>query len=230
MQQCSIRAKRNSGGTAQQYHLETNRLFLRPLTRADVPPIQNAASMRAVADTMISIPHPYPDDEAERYVSRQIAQFEAGQSTTFIIERKSETAFCGLIEIRAIEREHAQAELSFWLAIEMWGQGYMSEALKPALRFGFEALDLNRLYAYHLMRNPASGKVLQKNGFTQEGILRQRVRKWGVFEDAKLWAMLRQDWQDEDETAHCSPQVEVSNVRFHLQAPANIRSRTCCII
>jgi [ribosomal protein S5]-alanine N-acetyltransferase len=35
---------------------------------------------------------------------------------------------------------------------------------------------------------------LQKNGFIQEGVLRQRVRKWGVFEDVKLWAILRQDW------------------------------------
>jgi [ribosomal protein S5]-alanine N-acetyltransferase len=73
----------------------------------------------------------------------------------------------------------------------------MSEALKPVLRFGFEVLNLNRLYAYHMMRNPASGKVLQKNGFTQEGFLHQRIRKWGVFEDAKLSAMLRQDWQDQ---------------------------------
>ncbi|RUS96530.1 hypothetical protein DSM106972_087170 [Dulcicalothrix desertica PCC 7102] len=98
---------------------------------------------------------------------------------------------------RDIEREHSQAELSFWLAVGVWGQGYMSEALKPLLRFGFEDLGLNTLYAYHMIKNPGSGKVLQKNGFVQEGILRQRVRKWGVFEDVKLWAILRKDWQDE---------------------------------
>jgi hypothetical protein len=73
-------------------------------------------------------------------------------------------------------------------------QGYMSEALKPATAFGFNHLSLNRLYAYHMLRNPSSGKVLQKSGFVQEGVLRQRVRKWGVFEDVALWAILRQDW------------------------------------
>jgi [ribosomal protein S5]-alanine N-acetyltransferase len=79
----------------------------------------------------------------------------------------------------------------------MWGQGYMSEALQPILRCGFEDLDLNRLYAYHMTRNLGSGKVLQKNGFVQEGLLRQRVQKWGVFEDVKLWAILRKDWHGE---------------------------------
>jgi [ribosomal protein S5]-alanine N-acetyltransferase len=176
--------------------LETDRLLLRPLTDADAPSIQAAASVRAVADTMISIPHPYPAGAAERYISRQMAELDAGHSTSFVIEHRSERSFCGIIEIRAIEPEHSQAELSFWLAVEQWGKGYMSEALKPILQFGFEELNLNRLYAYHMARNPASGRVLQKTGFIQEGLLRQRVRKWGVFEDAKLWAMLHHDWQD----------------------------------
>ncbi|MCG8364321.1 MAG: GNAT family N-acetyltransferase [Pseudanabaenales cyanobacterium] len=171
--------------------------MLRPLTHADALSIQELASVRAIADTMISIPHPYPDGEAKRHISRQIAEFKAGHSVSFVIERKYEKPFCGVIEIRDIEREHSQAELSFWLAVEAWGQGYMSEVLKPILCFGFENLDLNRLYAYHMVRNPGSGKVLQKNGFVQEGVLRQRVQKWGVFEDVKLWAILRRDWHGE---------------------------------
>jgi RimJ/RimL family protein N-acetyltransferase len=44
-------------------------------------------------------------------------------------------------------------------------------------------------------RNPATGRVLEKNGFRQEGMLRQRVRKWGRFEDVALLAILKQDWQ-----------------------------------
>jgi [ribosomal protein S5]-alanine N-acetyltransferase len=176
--------------------LETTRLVLRPLSLADTPSLQRVANIREIADTMISIPHPYPDSEAEQYIRRQISELEAEHSLSFAIERKPEEIFSGIIEIRDIEREHSQAELSFWLSTEVWGQGYMSEALKPLLRFGFENLDLNRLYAYHMVRNPGSGKVLQKNGFLQEGVLRQRVRKWGVFEDVKIWAILRRDWQE----------------------------------
>lgn len=50
----------------QHCYLETNRLILRPLTHADAPSIQTAASVRAVADGTISIPHCYPNGEAER--------------------------------------------------------------------------------------------------------------------------------------------------------------------
>lgn len=179
---------------AAQPTLETVRLILRPLNSADAPSIQEKVSVRAIADTTISIPHPYPNGEVERYITRQLDASEVGHSVTFGIECKSLEEICGILEVREIEQEHAQAELSFWVAAEFWGQGYMSEALKPVIAFGFNHLSLNRLYAYHMLRNPGSGKVLQKNGFVQEGVLRQRVRKWGVFEDVALWAMLRKDW------------------------------------
>jgi ribosomal-protein-alanine N-acetyltransferase len=45
-----------------------------------------------------------------------------------------------------------------------------------------------------MVRNPASGRVLAKIGMKQEGLLRQRVRKWGVFEDVVLMAVLRAEW------------------------------------
>ena len=147
--------------------LETTRLNLRPLSVSDAPLLQKVISVREIADTMISIPYPYPDGEAGRYISQKISEFELGHSVTFVIEPKSEKLFSDAIEIREIEPEHSQAELSFWLAVEAWGKGYMSEALKPVLHFCFENLHLNRLHAYHMMRNPASGRVLKKNGFVR---------------------------------------------------------------
>jgi ribosomal-protein-alanine N-acetyltransferase len=72
----------------------------------------------------------------------------------------------------------------------------MSDVVQEVVRYAFEDFGLNRLYAYHMTRNPASGRILEKNGFKQEGLLHQRVRKWGQFEDVALWAILRQEWQD----------------------------------
>ena len=181
----------------EQPDIETFRLRLRPIERSDASAIQRAASAREIADTMISIPHPYPANEAERYIARQQSELEAGRAVTYSIEHKAEGRFCGLVELRDIDREHSLGELSFWLAVDAWGQGYMSEVVNAALRYGFEGLGLNRLYAYHMLRNPATGRVLEKNGFKQEGLLRQRVRKWGRFEDVALWAILRQQWQDD---------------------------------
>ncbi len=174
---------------------KTPRLKLRPIRRSDSSAIQKAASSRKIADTMISLPHPYPVGEAEQYIARQQTERKTGNSVTFIIEQLADGWFCGLVEVRDIDREHSQGELSFWLTVEAWGQGYMSEVVQAAVRYAFEELGLNRLYAYHMTRNPASGRVLEKNGFKREGLLRQRVRKWGQFEDVALWAILQQEWQ-----------------------------------
>lgn len=179
----------------EQPVLETKRLRLRPVKVSDAGAIQEAASAWEIADTMISLPHPYPDGEAERFIARQRAERSEGRAATFTIEQASDDIFCGIVEVRDIDREHAQAELSFWLAVPAWGQGYMSEVVQAVLRYGFDDLGLNRLYAYHMTRNPASGRVLEKNGFAQEGVLRQRVRKWGRFEDVALWAILAENWR-----------------------------------
>jgi len=179
----------------EQPVLETLRLQLRPPKLSDKVEIQKAAGIREIADTMISLPHPYPEGEAERYISKKQQEREAGISVTFIIEEKVGKRFCGLIEVRDIDNEHSLGELSFWLVKDVWGQGYMSEVVKAIVRYGFEVLNLNRLYAYHMLRNPATGRVLEKNGFRQEGLLRQRVRKWGKYEDVALLAVLKQDWR-----------------------------------
>jgi RimJ/RimL family protein N-acetyltransferase len=179
----------------EQPVIETLRLQLRPLESSDTLEIQKAAGIREIADTMISLPHPYPDGEAERYISQTQKEREAGSSVTFVIEMKEGKGFCGLIEVRDIDREHSQGELSFWLTTKAWGHGYMSEVVQVTVRYGFEVLSLNRLYAYHMLRNPATGRVLEKNGFRQEGLLRQRVQKWGKYEDVALMAILKQDWR-----------------------------------
>jgi ribosomal-protein-alanine N-acetyltransferase len=180
----------------EQPVLETQRFRLRPIELSDAPVIQKAAGAREISDTMISIPHPYPAGEAERYVQRQRSERDIGRLAAFVIELKAEGRFCGLVEVRDIDREHSQAELSFWLVAETWGQGYMGEVVQAVVRYSFNVLCLNRLFAYHMLRNPASGCVLEHNGFKREGLLRQCVRKWGQFEDVSLWAILREEWQD----------------------------------
>jgi RimJ/RimL family protein N-acetyltransferase len=174
--------------------LDTARLRLHPIEMTDAPSIEKFASAREIADTMISIPHPYPPEEARQYVTRQQAEQKEGRAVAFSIRQKSEELFCGLVELRAIDREHLTGELSFWLAVEFWGHGYMSEAIHAVVQYGFEDLGLNRLYAFHMMRNPACGRLLQKSGFKQEGLLRECVWKWGQFEDVALQAILRREW------------------------------------
>ncbi len=51
------------------------------------------------------------------------------------------------------------------------------------IEFGFAELDLHKIFATHLTRNPASGKVMEKLGMTKEGVFKEHVIRWEKFED-----------------------------------------------
>jgi ribosomal-protein-alanine N-acetyltransferase len=71
----------------------------------------------------------------------------------------------------------------------------MTEAAGALLRYGFEILELNKIYASHFLGNPASGRVMQKVGMTYEGILRQHLRKDDHYEDLATYSILKHEWE-----------------------------------
>lgn len=186
--------RRLDRSVAEPPTLETERLVLRPLTPQDAPALRRLAGRREIADTTISIPHPYSEQQALQWIAGNAELYARGKVVVFGIQLKSEGDLVGGIGLREIEPEHSQAELGFWIAVGCWGKGYATEAARAVVAFGFEELGLNRIYAHHMVRNPASGRVLAKTGMKPEGLLRQRVRKWGVFEDVVPLALLRQEW------------------------------------
>ncbi len=172
----------------------TARLSLRPLELDDAPVISRLAGRREIADTTISIPHPYSEDQAREWITNHLGTTGTSKEIIFAIALKATEQLIGTVGLREIDQEHSQAEMGLWVAVNAWGKGYATEASSAVLRFGFKELELNRIYAHHMVRNPASGRVLEKIGMKREGLLRQRVRKWGVFEDVVLLAILREDW------------------------------------
>jgi ribosomal-protein-alanine N-acetyltransferase len=85
------------------------------------------------------------------------------------------------------------AEVGYSFSREFWNRGYATEALRAVLASAFESLPLNRVEAQHDLRNPASGRVMEKCSMTFEGILRQRICNKGEFIDVALYAILRRD-------------------------------------
>ena len=180
--------------TVEQPTLETARLLLRPLSSDDAPSVARLAGRREIADTTLSIPHPYSEQQASDWISRHSATRSGGKEMVFAVVTKKDMELVGTAGLRDLDCEHGQAEMGFWIAVDCWGRGYATEAAQTLLRFGFTTLRLNRIYAHFMLRNPASGRVLKKIGMKEEGILRERVRKWGVFEDVAILSILRKEW------------------------------------
>jgi len=175
--------------------LRTARLLLRPFAAADAARLSELAGAFEIADTMISIPHPYPLQLAVDWIAGRGQASQLAHAVRFAITEEASAQLAGCVELRDLDAEHAQGELSFWIGKPFWGRGYAAEAGTAVLQFGFESLDLNRIYAFHMVRNPASGKVLHNLGLQREGILRQRVRRWGRFEDVVACAILRTEFR-----------------------------------
>lgn len=172
--------------------LTTDRLILRPFAPADAADVQRMAGSKQVASTTMNIPHPYEDGVAEKWIAGHAVAFAADKSLTLAISLTGDGRLVGAISL-GINRRHRRAELGYWIGPEFWSNGYCTEAARAVLAYGFERLDLHRIVAHHLTRNPASGRVMNKIGMTHEGSLRQHVDKWGVFEDLESYGLLRDE-------------------------------------
>ena len=170
--------------------LKTERLVLGALRHDDAPELERLCGAREIADTTISIPHPYGRADAERFIAHQVEAWARGDELVLAVRPRQEDRLVGCVSLREIDRVHCQAELGYWIGVPYWGQGYATEAAQAIVGYGLETLGLNRIYAHHMARNPASGRVLERVGMQREGVLRQRVRKWEKFEDVVIYALL----------------------------------------
>lgn len=176
-----------------QPQLRTERLLLRPFTLADAPLVQELAGNKAIASTTLNIPHPYPNGLAEKWISTHAPRFRDGRGAIYAITLPEVRQLIGSIGLVVVP-DHQRAELGYWLGQPYWNKGYTTEAARELLHYGFTELGLNRIYASHYGRNPASGRVMQKIGMEYEGTLRQHIAKWGRLEDMKLYGILKSEW------------------------------------
>jgi hypothetical protein len=78
---------------------------------------------------------------------------------------------------------------------EYRGSGYGSNALRTVIKYGFEQLNLNRIFGEVYNNNEAVG-VYRHIGFKDEGTLRQTVFKNGKYCDSFMLGMLRSDYEE----------------------------------
>ena len=184
--------------------LETTRLTLRPFTVADASDVQRLAGEREIASNMLNIPHPYEEGMAEQWIATHQERYEKGELVNFAITLRVDQALIGAIGLQLTQR-HASAELGYWIGKPFWNRGYCTEAAQAVVRYGFDVIGLNRLYAAYFKCNPASGRVMQKLGMRYEGCMREHVKKWGVFEDRELYGLLSRDYLSQKENASSIP-------------------------
>jgi RimJ/RimL family protein N-acetyltransferase len=174
--------------------LRTERLILRPFALSDAADIQRLAGEWEIADTTLNISHPYEDGMAEEWIATHKPRFEEGKLCNFAITLRDSGDLVGAMGL-VITRRFDHAELGYWTGKPYWGKGYCTEAARAVIDYGFTHLDLHRIHASHMTRNPASGRVMENIGMKREGVLRGHVKKWDKYEDLVVYAILRHEWE-----------------------------------
>lgn len=136
---------------------------------------------------------PMSPEECEQHIAGVIEAYEAGGNQDHWIIRKDGDGIGEII--LTIFAQHNSASVAYLLSEEYWGMGYMTEALRTVIRFGFEVRGLNRICASHFRENGASGRVMEKAGMVFEGIEREKYLKDGVYYDAAGYAILRREYE-----------------------------------
>ena len=174
--------------------LTTERLTLRPFLPEDAFDIERLAGAREIADTTLTIPHPYPHGAAAEWILTHSPGWENGSAATFAVVETESGVLVGVASLM-IKREHRRAELGYWIALDRWNQGYATESNQCLLDFGFEVLGLHRIEARHFLRNPASGRVMEKLGMRIEGVERDWAVKGDHYESMALYSILEDEWR-----------------------------------
>ncbi len=175
--------------------IQTERLLLRPPTLNDVAAIHAFCDSPEMAWCMVGIPAPYPIEYAEKWVRDCAIGLDEETKYAFVICLAESGEVIGDTMLKRDQRDN-RAELGYAMGKQYRGNGYAFEATSALVRFGFESMLVNKIFAGCWTTNTASVKLLEKLGFTREGVLRKHDLKWGQYHDDARYGLLRSEWMN----------------------------------
>lgn len=122
----------------------------------------------------------------------------AGTDYTFFIflREGGREILVGGLTLSNIRRRAAQyVTLGYWMGRDYAGRGLMSESVGVVIPFVFETLGLHRIHAAFLPANTASRRVLEKNGFREEGYAENYLQIDGKWCDHVLFGLTRERYE-----------------------------------
>lgn len=163
-------------------------MILSELKEEDLPLVTQYLQDKVFSELTSNIPYPYRKEDAEFWFKISKEAFEKRKGFTFAIRDKNEQMI-GAIGLH--DEGSDKAEMGYWLAKPFWNKGYVTEAAKSVVDFGFKELGFNKIYATYFPHNPASGKIMQKIGMEEEAILKKHLKKDGKYYDIPMYSVFR---------------------------------------
>jgi ribosomal-protein-alanine N-acetyltransferase len=178
---------------AEIAEIRTERLAIRLVRHTDLP-----ALLEINGDERITRYLPYDSwrdmADAQAWFDRAAARHQSGEGRQFVIALRATGEVIGACLLFRYDAAHARAELGYLLGRRWWGAGYAQEATAALIGYAFGQLGLRRLEADIDPLNLGSARLLERLGFSREGVLRERWNVKGRTSDAAIYGLLRRDW------------------------------------
>lgn len=165
-------------------------IILREWRIEDARALTEIMNNKNVLDNLRDLPLPYTEKNGLDYINLCL---NADKSSRFDFAVVSGEQVVGSISVLRQPNIHRRtAELGYCIGENFWNKGVATEAVGQVCKYVFESTDIVRIYAEPFAENAASCRVLEKNGFELEGVLRKNAVKNGVLRDMKMYSLIKE--------------------------------------
>lgn len=148
--------------------LTTQRLVLSAPVEADIDAI-TAACQDPEVPRWTTVPSPYERRHAEEFIAKVAQWWDEGSELVWAV--RADGAFSGMVGLHRVHNH--EAEIGYWMAAPSRGRGYLTEAARAVIDYGFgEPLALERIEWRAVTGNVPSARSARALGFRYEGLLR----------------------------------------------------------
>jgi [ribosomal protein S5]-alanine N-acetyltransferase len=172
--------------------IETNRLILRKVTKEDAGDMFKYLSDKEVVAPMGLAPF-QTEKEVWDEINWYKTIYDEGTGIRWGITLKDSDKVIGSCGFLNMVPKHHRAEIGYELNQDYWGQGIASEALEAVIKYGFHDFQLERIEALIEPCNLRSQRLVEKQGFIREGLLRHYEFTCGKFDNLYMYSIIKED-------------------------------------
>lgn len=168
-------------------------VILRAMEQKDAPLLQKMINSPEIEKALGSFSLPVNEAQQREWIENYR---NTDKQIRLMIELENGITI-GVIMLYAIDMKNGTAEVGYKIMAdkEQRIKGDMDAAMEGILQYAFWELRLNCVQAHTLADNERSERLLLRNGFTQEGLLRQRVYQNGSYADMKVFSLLKGEFE-----------------------------------
>ena len=178
-------------------HLYGHRIRLRAAEKTDIETFCRWVNDPDVTENLMLV-FPMSQVEEERWYEKMLEQPPSEHVLVIEIrdpDKPADWFTIGTCQFIHIDWRNRSGEVGIMIGEKThWDQGYGTETMRLLLEYGFNTLNLNRVWLQVYAKNPRGIRAYEKAGFVHEGRFRQAHYQHGKYFDVHLMSVLKDEW------------------------------------